>query len=267
MTRHTGDLERRFREGKGQRRLTSDPTRTRCQGCSKLKLRKARLERGDPDLDCDDVWPEAQCSKGALEGAYGCRRHAGKSAAQIQSGMVDIVPVDLAERLQMFHRNSDEILNRTHEIALHLARKAELLESLDDLVLGEEAWLAVKEAVALIRSQDYNEALSILEIALADTRKEKEVWDEARKIDDLIGRMTTIHFTVMEKLQAMMTIDQTRAMLEGFFIGSEKILIARIKDADLRAELMAEFGMMVRGLTTLRQGELLGDGIRPANSA
>lgn len=250
-------LEKRFREGRGERYLSSDPNRVRCQGCSKTKLRALRVKYADPTLSSDDLWPEAQCTWAALEGAFGCTHHAGKSEEDAKFSMNDYMPADLAEKMQVFENNSAEILNRTKDIVVLKARNAQLFESLDQMVLGEEAWAAVAEARAKLEANEVAQAKLLLDIALHDQRSEKEVWNEIRTNTTIVDKLTATHFNVIEKLKIMMTVDQIKTMTEQFYRGAEHILGEVVVDLETRNKGMRMFAALIRDMTNMRQGALV----------
>lgn len=252
-------LERRYHEGSGERHLKTDPTKVRCQGVSKTRLRLIRAREKDPDLTADDCWPEAQCSHGALPGLYGCKLHAGSNNTQ-KYGMMDYVPIDLSEKIAIFHANSDEIINRTHEIAFLKARTAELEESREDLILGEEAWMAVSEAIGHLKDGEVQAALIILESALNSYRTDKEIKAEERANIALIDQLTKTHMTIMEKMKQMATLDQVRQLIEGMYKGSELILEEFIPDQDRRGMALRRYADMLRSLTVLKKEAMLPDG-------
>ena len=78
--------EKRWNEASGIRYM-SDGLTHRCQGISKTRLRRARIEQNkeDPKLyPSDDFWPECQCGKPAMmtpgAGLYACKFHGGAPA-------------------------------------------------------------------------------------------------------------------------------------------------------------------------------------------
>lgn len=252
---YLGVLERRFREGRGETYLKNDPNKIRCQACSKGKLKTLRLIRKNPDLTCDDVWPEAQCVKAAEPGTYGCILHGGRRKGD-QVGMLDFIPSDFRHKAEIFQANSAELLNRTHEIAYLKARNAELFESSEDLVVGEEGWLAVKEALDKLRSGEVLLAQTMLEIALRDSRSEREIWFEMRENDKLIDKLTNTHFSILEKLKLMTTMDQMRQLLEGIYRVAEIIFERYIEVPELRAQAMRDLADGIRNLTNTKAGAL-----------
>lgn len=253
---YIGDLERRFREGNGERYLKTDPNKIRCQGLSKGKLKALRTIKKNPEIPKEDLWPEAQCSRAALPGTYGCIRHGGRAKGE-QAGMLDFVPADLGHKIDIFKSNSAELLNRTHEIAYLQARNAELMESLEDLVVGEEGWFAVKEALDKLRSGKVVLAQTMLEIALRDSRTEREVWFEKRENDKLIDKLTNTHFSILEKLKLMTTMDQMRQLLEGIYRASEIIFERYIEAPELRAQAMRDMSDSIHDLTNTKAGALV----------
>lgn len=253
--------ERRFREGLGERYLKTNPNKVRCQGCSKTKLRLLRQKYQDPTLSPDDLWPEAQCEWGALEGAFLCNLHGGATTTIRKRTIEEFMPLDLREKFETFRDNNSELLNRASEIAQFKARNAELYESLDsDLVLGEEAYAAVAEARKLLLKSEIVAAAALLDIALSDRRTEKEVWNEIRSNVTQINAMTTTYLNVLKEFKLMTPLEQMSGFLDGFFRGIQLLVKSHIHDPHDQAEFMRQIGQMIRDLTNVRQGMGLPDG-------
>lgn len=250
--------ERRYREGKGQRTLASDPNRIRCHGVSKTKLREARIKAGDPSLMSEDVWPEAQCPKAAVDGTYLCGLHGGKSITIHKTSVAESMPVDLYDKFRQFEQNRSQLVNRINEIGQLLARNAQLYESLEDLVIGEEGYYAITEARDAIVAGDIARAGLLLSMAIEGYKTEKEVWDEVRKNTQIIDKLTTTQFNIEKELKLMTTIDQMKNLLDGLYRGAERILAEAIPDLDKRAKVMASFGELIKNLANVRHGALNG---------
>lgn len=250
--------ERRFREGAGQRYLASDPNRIRCHGVSKTRLREARIKAGDPTLASDDVWPAAQCPKAAVEGTYLCNLHGGKSITIRKSTVAESMPVDLYEKFLQYEQNRSQLVNRINEIGQLLARNAQLYESLEDLVLGEEAYYAIGEARDALLNGDVQRGLLLIGMALEGYRTEKEVWDEVRKNTQLVDKLTTTQFNIEKELKLMTTMDQMKNLLDGLYRGTERILAEALPDNENRSMVMKAFSDLIRNLANARHGSLNG---------
>lgn len=250
--------ERRYREGLGQRYLTSDPNRIRCHGVSKTRLKEARVKAGDPSLTSEDVWPQAQCPKAAIEGTYLCGLHGGKSITIMKTSVAESMPVDLYEKYRQFEQNRSQLVNRINEIGQLLARNAQLYESLEDLVIGEEGYYTIGEARAALQAGELTRAEMLLTMALEGYRKEKEVWEEARKNMQLVDKLTTTQFNIEKELKMMTTLDQMKNLLDGLYRGAERILFSHIEDTTKRTEAMQAFAELIRNLANARHGSLNG---------
>lgn len=251
-----GEEEKRFREGLGQRYMVNG--KVRCHGCSKTKLKLLRAERNDPTLEAADLWPEAQCSQPAVEGTFGCSFHGGKSKNANKKAISDWLPYDLKEKLSILESNKDALFNRDNEIAQLLSRNAQLYESLDDLVLGEEAYQTVAEAKKALIAADVGTALRLLDIALKDVRTEKEVMIEVRENIKLLNTLTLNQFTIREKLRVLATMDQVKNLIDGIYRGFEKVVSIYIPDDKVRSKAVYEFADMIRNMANARHTAELG---------
>lgn len=221
--------ERRFNDGSGERYLSTDPNRVRCQAVSKTKLRLARILQGNPDLDSNDVWPEGQCQKGAEEGTFLCHLHGGLNPNINKKRVSDYMPLDLRQKYQIFEAHPD-LLSRYSEMAQLQARNAQLYERLEEFVIGQDAWQAINDGVQWIERGETVKGVALIRIALHDTRDEKATWQEIRLNDDLISKLHNIQIATEEKLKTMATIDQVKAIVNGAFQALRYILEAEIED-------------------------------------
>lgn len=250
--------EKRFREGLGQRYMVSAPNRIRCQSVSKTKLREERVKQGNPNLQSDDVWPNCQCTQAAIEGTYLCKFHGGKSITIQKQTVAESMPVDLYEKFKQFEQNRSQLANRLNEIGQLLARNAQLFESLEDLVIGEEGYYAIGEARDALRNGDMVRSSLLIDMALEGYRKEKEVWDEMRKNTQLINQLTNTQFNIEKELKLMTTLDQMKNLLDGLYRGTERILAEAVPDNTERGRIMAAFSDLIRNLANARHGSLNG---------
>lgn len=249
--------EDRFRDGTGERYLANG--KQRCQAVSKTKLKQLRIKYNDPTLRSEDVWPEAQCSWPCEPGSFACSLHGGKSTNIQRSSVEDLWPIDLRERLDIINSNKEVLLNRDREIGQLVARNSQLYESLDDLVLGIEAYQAVAEARKLLLAGEVIEAGFLLDIALRDARTEREVMAEVRENIKLLDKLTTTVFNIRKDLKLLATIDQVKNLLEGIYKGFEHIAKKYIPDSD-RNQAIFEFANLIRELANARHVASLDDG-------
>jgi hypothetical protein len=250
--------EDRFRDNTGERYLANG--KIRCQSVSKTKLKQLRIERGDPTLRPEDVWPAAQCSWAAIEGVFACELHGGKSPNANKRSLEEWMPLDLREKLQALEQNKDQILNRDNEIKQLIARNAQLYESLDDLVLTSEAYVAVVEARRKIQAGEIVEAGILLDIALKDHISEREIRSEIRENIKLIDKLTITQFNIRKDLKTMATIDQIRNLLEGMYKAFLRVAAKYIPEASLRSDASREFAEAMRDLANARHVAELGSG-------
>jgi hypothetical protein len=222
--------ERRFIEGKGQKYLKN--SEVRCQAVSKTKLRLARLQQGNPSLTSDDVWPEAQCTHAAEENAYLCKYHGGRTPSVKRREVWEYMPPELQEKYLSL-QNTSELMNLSRELNELDARKAELYESLEELVLGQEAYEVVYEAKKALETGNVVKAGALLQVILMNPRSEVSVHNEIKEVIKLKDKVTSTYFSMLKDMKEMATTDQVASMKEEFF-NIVKIAIDRnIKDANL----------------------------------
>jgi hypothetical protein len=227
---HISVSEQRYLDGKGERFLSNGEIR--CQGVSKTKLRLARLEQGNPKLTSDDVWPNCQCPKAAVEGTYLCGFHGGKTPSIKKRAMWEYMPIALQEKYLAL-QDTSELMNLSRELNELDARKAELYESLEELVLGEEGYQTVYEAKKAIDSGDVVRAGFLLQTVLMNPRSETSIHNEIKEVIKLKEKVTNTYFGMLKDMKEMATTDQVSSMKEEFF-NVVKIAIERnIKDPTL----------------------------------
>lgn len=212
--KHVGDSERRFLDGTGERYLKNG--NVRCHGSAKGKLNKIRVQRMNPTLTSEDVWPEAQCENPAVEGAYLCKFHGGESPNIEKKELWEYMPPGLMEK-HLALRDTNDLMDRSRELNELTARKAELYEQLGELVLGEESYKMIYEAKTKIASGDVAEAGVILSAILLNPRTEQSIHAEIREIDKLIDKVTGTWFGILKDMKDMATTDQVASMKEEFF--------------------------------------------------
>lgn len=245
-----GNQEQRFRDGTGERYLKNG--KVRCQGCSKTKIKQLRILREDPSLRADDLWPDAQCEWPAVEGTFGCELHGGKSPNANKRSLVDWMPIDLREKIEILEQNKDQLFNRDNEIAQLIAINAQLYESMDDLVIGSEGYAALIDAKKQLAAGDVAAAMTLITIVLNDTRTEREVRAEMRENIKLIDKLTITQFNIRKDLKLMATIDQVRNLLHGMYQAFERIAAEFIPDDKLRGKATFQFATHMRELANAR---------------
>lgn len=242
--------EERFRDNTGERYLKNG--KVRCQACSKTKIKQLRIEREDPSLRPDDLWPDAQCTWPAIEGTLNCELHGGRSTNTTKRTLAEWMPLDLREKIQALEQNKDQLFNRDNEIAQLIARNAQLYETLDDLVLGVEGYTALIEAKKHLASGDVAAAMTLLTIVLRDSRTEREVHAEMRENIKLIDKLTITQFNIRKDLKLMATIDQVRNLLHGMYQAFERIAIEFIPDEKHRSRAIFQYATHMRELANAR---------------
>lgn len=245
-----GDQEERFRDSSGVRYLKNG--KVRCQGCSKTKIKQLRIQREDPSLRAEDLWPDAQCEWPAVDGTFGCELHGGKSPNANKRSLTDWMPIDLREKIEILEQNKDQLFNRDNEIAQLIGINAQLYESMDELVIGVEGYAAVIEAKKQLASGDVAAAMVLLNIVLNDTRTEREIRAEMRENIKLIDKLTITQFNIRKDLKLMATIDQVRNLLHGMYQAFERIAIEFIPDEKQRSRAIFQYATHMRELANAR---------------
>lgn len=239
-----GDQEQRFRDGTGERYMKNG--KVRCHGSSKTKIKQLRIKYNDPTLRAADLWPECQCAWPAVEGTFGCSLHGGDSPNANKRSVSDWMPIDLREKLEILETNQDAIFNRDSELKQLVARNAQLYESMEDLVLGIEAYQAIAEARKNLSAGDVGAAMTLLNIALEDARTEREVMSEIRENIKLLDKLTNTQFMIRKELKLMATVEQVKSLLEGLYRGFEKLAQDYIPDDGVRVKAVQQFAAMLR---------------------
>lgn len=209
--------EQRYREGSGEKFLVDG--RVRCQALSKAKMRKYREEMDDYITPKEDLWPECQCVKAAEPGAFACRWHGGatpKKTSKQPRSLMDVMPLDLADMMRTLMENP-QYLNRREDIVLIQTRVWQLMQELQDVAGSDEAWGSVAEALIELRKGNETEALLLLEVALKDVDRTKEIWDEVRKNELLIKELTNTQVRTAKDLQQMATTEQVMATVMNLY--------------------------------------------------
>lgn len=231
---HISVSEKRFLEGRGEKYLKNGEPR--CQGVSKTKLRMARLQQQNPNLTSEDVWPEGQCHQPAVEGTYLCAWHGGKTPSIRKRAIYEYMPVELQEKYLALH-DTATLMDRSRELAELSARKAQLYEQLDELVMAEEGYQTVSEAKTAISSGDVVKAGFLLDAILMNPRTENSIHAEIREIDKLIDKITSTQFGMLKDLKEMATTDQVASMKEEFFNIVKMAIDRNIKDTKLVSDI------------------------------
>jgi len=208
--------EKRFMEGSGQQ-FMSDGRTIRCQAVSTMKVERCRAERDDYTSPTEAFWPDAQCNKRAIPGLYVCRYHGGSAAIakgyKPELNMLNTMPIDLAEKVQLLAKNPSYLSNRD-EILLFQARVWQLLEQLENKEVGsEEAWEMVGLAIKKLRQGDTVSALHFLEQALETTTIEREVWREVRITVDGLSDLRATQTKTIKEMRMWASLEQVSNLI------------------------------------------------------
>lgn len=207
--------EVRFREGTGERYVSSGEVR--CQGQSKNKLRRWRESHNDWETPSEDIWPTCQCEKPAVPGMFACMYHGGMTPSKDKpKSIFDVMPVDLGDKLRTLMEHPDYISNR-EAINVMQARQWELLETIKEGYGTAEAWGMVADALYQLKQGKLVEAETQLEEALETPANEKEVWQEYRQVQKIIDTMKSTEVKSAKELKLMATADQVAGLLNHMY--------------------------------------------------
>lgn len=248
-----GKLEKRFHEGKGEKHLKTDVSKVRCQGCSHRQLRRVRAERNDPDLSCDDVWPEAQCPLPAVNGTFGCDFHNGvsKNAITTHTSIYDFIPLDMQKIVRTL-RDNPELLSRYTEMAQLGGRTAQLWQQLEAGGGGPELWADVWAGVDMIEEGDIGPGVRLIKSSLSDIKHERDIWDEMRENFSLLDKLTRTQFTIEKELRTMATQDQVFSTFETIVDIVMDNINTLVEDKDLASRLRTAISNDIRQAYNLR---------------
>jgi hypothetical protein len=208
-----GKSEQRFRSKEGVQYIKSSG-RVRCQAVSNSRARKWREEFDDYDTHTADLWPECQCPNPAVDGMFVCKYHGGMTPKKKNAprSLLDVMPVDLAEKFSVLYNNPDYI-SRKDDILLLQARQWTLIERLEQETGSQEAWDDIHEALVCLNRGDEPSAKFLIEKALESKKAEDKIWDEVRKNSSIIKDLTNTQVRSAKELQAMATAEQVNSLI------------------------------------------------------
>lgn len=208
--------EQRFREGRGARYM-SDGQRVRCQAQSKNQLRDWRIKNQNDSLDNDAIWPECQCTRAAVYGAYACSLHGGLTPSKKKpESILDVIPYDLGEKLKIIMENPNYISSRT-DIMLWNARQWELYEKLSAETGSKEDWERVAEARRLLKNGDFTQAAALLDASLSSHDTKRDVWEELHKVEKTVNELRSTEAKVAKEMRLMASAEQVERLMDRVF--------------------------------------------------
>lgn len=251
MAKKLAVSERRWMDSQGERYM-NDGVTVRCQASSKSKLDKLREEYGNPDLTSEDLWPQSQCAKPAVEGTFLCQYHGGAAPQIEKKSIIDFMPMDFREIVQVFRENP-ELIDNYLEMAQLVARNAKLYEAMQVNAGGPNAWLRIRDAVGYITSTgDVERGLEDIREALDDIKNERELWDELRTNMDMLKGLRTTQFKIEKDLKTMATIEQVRGLIDRIYDIIVRSAEREIEDEGTRRRLLASITAQIRGAGNFR---------------
>lgn len=208
--------EQRFREGSGEKYM-ADGQRVRCQAQSKAKLRQWRAVNQDYTTPNDDIWPDCQCVRGAVPGAFTCKLHGGLTPAKDKpQSLMDVIPFDLSEKFKIIMNNPDYISSR-NDIMLMILRQWDLVEKLGEESGTKEDWEKVNDAFKLLKNGDLVKASTLLDSALNSHKNKKDIWDEIYRVEGVVRDLRTTETKVAKELRLMASAEQVSRLMDRVF--------------------------------------------------
>jgi hypothetical protein len=228
--------EVRFRDGTGTRYM-NDGVTVRCQAVSKTKLRRIRVERGlDPDdksISPDDVWPEAQCERPAVQGKLLCAGrggHGGGSLSVPTHNYLDFMPVDLREKMQLLIENP-QILSRRMEIMQLMARILVLYERMQtNESLGVFSLSHLQEGLEDIENGDLVAGVAKIKATLDSRLVEAESYSEVRQTMALLKDMTKVEIGSIKEMKQVIPFDVLISVVQGIADSLQEAVDANVGD-------------------------------------
>lgn len=206
--------EQRFRDHTGSRFLKNG--NVRCHALSKSQIRKWREEYSDYDTPSDELWPECQCTRPAAVGMYVCYWHGGESPTSKPRDILDVMPIDLAEKFKTLSEHPDYI-SQQETILLYRARKWELLEELSKTPNVDETRGMLAEALVALRKGDDLEAANLIESALTSDTLSHQAWDEIYRLDNMLNKTIDTEVKSAKELRLMATVQQVGYLVQNLF--------------------------------------------------
>lgn len=243
----------------------------RCQAVSKTRLRAIRVARGYDPLDLtigpDDVWPEAQCHHPAVPGKLVCggkTGHGGNSMDVPYHHLMDSMPVDLKEKLDLLMQNPD-YLTRRMEIHQLMARNLQLFEEMrDDKLTGLDVEDELNEALNEIKAGNFKEAQKKIEQALQVKSDSKLRWREIRDNIVILKDLSRTETSTIKEFRQMITSDQFMNVLFSLADAVTEAAEKYISDKTVQSNVIGHVYASVRRFINARPGVIqstpLGDG-------
>lgn len=241
-----GTLEKRFRDGTGQRYLRDGVT-IRCQAVSKGNLRRIRVETGNLELTSDEAWPEGQCEKAAQVGLFGCVFHAGSKALAVSGSNISssILPIDLREKIEILKQNPDYI-SREAQIWEILGMNAQLYERIEDLSTGPATLDRVLDGLVMIENGKIDLGVKLIREIIVSEVGQRETRDEIRTNTNLLAQLTKVQVSTAKELKTMATTDQVMALVEGLVDDFIQIVKDVVGDKTIADRLVDRFVRAVK---------------------
>lgn len=271
MVRKLSKTEIRWRDGTTETRYLRDGETIRCQAIAKQKLRAIRVQHGydpyDETIKADDVWPEAQCEHPAVPGKLICGGRAGHGGNSVKipyHHLLDVMPVDLREKIEILMENP-EILSRRLEIIELSARNLQLFEEMRDSKLaGSDIDEELHKALTQLQAGNFAEAKKTLEEALKAKVDQGKRWNEIRTNTMILKDLSRTEIGTIKEMRQMITSDQFMAVIFSIADAVKEAVEKYISDQPTQSSIIGYVNAAVRRLINARptgiQQTLIGDG-------
>lgn len=263
--------EIRWRDGTTATRYMKDGETIRCQAVSKTKLRAARVARGydpyDTTITSDDVWPEAQCSHPAVPGKLVCggkTGHGGNSMDVPYHHLMDVMPVDLKEKMELLMENP-EVLSRRLEIIELSARNLQLMEEMkNDKIAGSDNDEQLRDALNELVAGNFKAAEKTLRDVIESKAGQQKRWREVRENIVILKDLSRTEMSTIKEFRQMITSDQFMNVLLSLADAVTEAAEKYISDKTIQSNVIGHVYASVRRFINARPGVLqpaaLGDG-------
>ena len=240
--------EQRFREASGERYM-QDGQRVRCHSQSKNKLKEWRTVHQDWTIPNDDIWPACQCQRAAIPGTFACNLHGGLTPSKDKpQSLLDIIPIDLGEKLKIIMENPDYISSR-NDIMLMILRQWDLAEKLGEESGSKEDWDKINEANRLLKKGDLTKASVLMTSALESHKNKDDIWGEIYRVENVIKDLRTTETKVAKELRLMASAEQVQRLMDRIFTiimrGIEKYVTDTSEQVRFTQYIIGEFTSVV----------------------
>lgn len=232
----TSTSEARFNEGLGKKFMKDGKT-VRCQGVSKTKLRRIRVEQNNPDLKSADVWPDGQCAFPAVPGTFLCPIHGGRSLGIKKKFVTDFMPVDLQGMAKTFLENPN-LADRREAIVQLQARNAQLFERLHTTTGGKASIDELLRGLQEIEKGDIAVGAARIRAVVEASVRERETWEEIRANQEMERKQVLAQAELYKTMKTMATAEQVTALVQGMYKTFFSAVETNVDDPAMRDRIL-----------------------------